>query len=101
MERFKDTCSDGMIQDFFESIYCLLYVLKVQFQLIKFPYHITSTVCCRLFADILNDMAIFMEILAPSFPWMFTPIVCTAGVCKVSVVILQVMLLFTACFYVY
>ncbi|CAG2228046.1 RUS1 family protein homolog,RUS1 family protein C16orf58 homolog,RUS1 family protein C16orf58 [Mytilus edulis] len=36
----------------------------------------------RLFADILNDLAIFMEILAPSFPWLFTPIVCTAGVCK-------------------
>ena len=38
----------------------------------------------RLFADILNDIAIFLEILAPSFQSMFTVIVCTAGVFKVS-----------------
>ncbi|XP_061188413.1 RUS family member 1-like [Saccostrea echinata] len=36
----------------------------------------------RLFADILNDLAIFMEIMAPNFKTYFTPIVCTAGVCK-------------------
>ncbi|XP_071110921.1 RUS family member 1-like [Haliotis cracherodii] len=37
----------------------------------------------RLFADILNDFAIFLEILAPNFPRQyFTPIVCVAGVCK-------------------
>ncbi|KAK6190597.1 hypothetical protein SNE40_002428 [Patella caerulea] len=36
----------------------------------------------RLFADILNDFAIFLEILAPNFKPIFTPIVCTAGVCK-------------------
>lgn len=36
----------------------------------------------RLFADILNDMAIFMEILAPYFKAYFTAIVCTAGLCK-------------------
>ncbi|KAK3085163.1 hypothetical protein FSP39_025248 [Pinctada imbricata] len=34
------------------------------------------------FADILNDFAIFIEILAPNFKPLFTPIVCTAGVCK-------------------
>lgn len=36
----------------------------------------------RLFADILNDLAIFLEILAPSFPGVFTGIVCVAGVFK-------------------
>ncbi|XP_029462688.1 RUS1 family protein C16orf58 homolog isoform X2 [Rhinatrema bivittatum] len=36
----------------------------------------------RLFADILNDLAIFMEIMAPAFPACFTFIVCTAGLCK-------------------
>lgn len=36
----------------------------------------------RLFADILNDLAIFIEILAPNFKSIFTPLVCTAGVCK-------------------
>ncbi|KAM4698028.1 RUS family member 1 isoform 2-T2 [Rhinophrynus dorsalis] len=35
-----------------------------------------------LFADLLNDIAIFMEILAPVFPAFFTLIVCAAGVCK-------------------
>lgn len=36
----------------------------------------------RLFADVLNDIAMFMEILAPFFPAFFTLIVCTAGVFK-------------------
>lgn len=36
----------------------------------------------RLFADILNDIAMFMEILAPFFPAYFLLIVCTAGVFK-------------------
>lgn len=36
----------------------------------------------RLFADILNDIAIFLEILAPSFQSMFTVTVCVAGVLK-------------------
>ncbi|XP_047427944.1 RUS1 family protein C16orf58 homolog [Mugil cephalus] len=36
----------------------------------------------RLFADGLNDIAMFMEILAPYFPAFFTLIVCTAGVFK-------------------
>lgn len=36
----------------------------------------------RLFADVLNDIAMFMEILAPYFPAFFTLIVCTAGVFK-------------------
>ncbi|XP_055008473.1 RUS1 family protein C16orf58 homolog isoform X2 [Boleophthalmus pectinirostris] len=35
----------------------------------------------RLFADVLNDVAMFMEILAPFFP-SFLAIVCTAGVFK-------------------
>ncbi|XP_018588192.2 RUS family member 1 isoform X1 [Scleropages formosus] len=36
----------------------------------------------RLVADVLNDVAMFMEILAPSFPACFTLIVCIAGVFK-------------------
>ncbi|XP_039186382.1 RUS family member 1 isoform X4 [Crotalus tigris] len=32
----------------------------------------------RLFADVLNDVAIFMEIMAPAFPACFTLIVCTS-----------------------
>uniref|UniRef100_A0A7N8YE20 RUS family member 1 n=1 Tax=Mastacembelus armatus TaxID=205130 RepID=A0A7N8YE20_9TELE len=36
----------------------------------------------RLFADVLNDIALFMEILAPYFPACFTLIVCTAGIFK-------------------
>ncbi|XP_041829665.1 RUS1 family protein C16orf58 homolog [Melanotaenia boesemani] len=36
----------------------------------------------RLFADVLNDIAMFMEILAPYFPTCFTLIVCTAGIFK-------------------
>ncbi|KAK5609123.1 hypothetical protein CRENBAI_015808 [Crenichthys baileyi] len=39
----------------------------------------------RLFADVLNDIAMFMEILAPHFPAGFTLIVCTAGVFKAIV----------------
>lgn len=34
----------------------------------------------RLFADVLNNAAFFMEILAPFFPALFLLIVCTAGV---------------------
>uniref|UniRef100_A0A671Y9X2 RUS family member 1 n=1 Tax=Sparus aurata TaxID=8175 RepID=A0A671Y9X2_SPAAU len=36
----------------------------------------------RLFADVLNDFAMFLEILAPYFPAFFTLIVCTAGIFK-------------------
>ncbi|XP_053194485.1 RUS1 family protein C16orf58 homolog [Scomber japonicus] len=36
----------------------------------------------RLFADVLNDIAMFMEILAPFFSPFFTMIVCTAGIFK-------------------
>ncbi|KAJ8402639.1 hypothetical protein AAFF_G00367220 [Aldrovandia affinis] len=36
----------------------------------------------RLVADILNDIAMFMEIVAPNFPAFFTLIVCTAGIFK-------------------
>ncbi|CAL8274607.1 unnamed protein product [Lota lota] len=36
----------------------------------------------RLFADVLNDFAMFMEIVAPNFPASFTLIVCTAGIFK-------------------
>ncbi|KAG7334677.1 hypothetical protein KOW79_001273 [Hemibagrus wyckioides] len=36
----------------------------------------------RLFADVLNDVAMLMEITAPHFPPFFTLIVCLAGVFK-------------------
>lgn len=36
----------------------------------------------RLFADILNDLAMFLEILAPFFKTYFTFIICVAGVGK-------------------
>ncbi|KAG7459919.1 hypothetical protein MATL_G00215690 [Megalops atlanticus] len=36
----------------------------------------------RLVADVLNDIAMFMEIVAPNFPTCFTLIVCIAGVFK-------------------
>ncbi|XP_077475231.1 RUS family member 1 [Stigmatopora argus] len=36
----------------------------------------------RLVADILNDVAMFMEILAPFYPSCFTWIVCTSGIFK-------------------
>ncbi|CAG07219.1 unnamed protein product [Tetraodon nigroviridis] len=36
----------------------------------------------RLFADILNDIAMFMDILAPYFPAFFTLIMCVSGVFK-------------------
>ncbi|XP_037111869.1 RUS1 family protein C16orf58 homolog isoform X2 [Syngnathus acus] len=39
----------------------------------------------RLFADILNDFAMFMEILAPFFPAWFTLIACTSGLFKAVV----------------
>lgn len=38
---------------------------------------------CRLFADILNDFAMFIEILAPHLPAFFTPIMCVSGIFKV------------------
>lgn len=37
---------------------------------------------CRLMADIMNDFAIFLEIVAPIIPGLFTIIVCFAGLCK-------------------
>ncbi|XP_031428380.1 RUS1 family protein C16orf58 homolog isoform X1 [Clupea harengus] len=36
----------------------------------------------RLFADILNDIAMFIEILAPHYPPLFTLIICIAGIFK-------------------
>lgn len=45
---------------------------------------VCSSLAPRLFADVLNDVAMFMEILAPFFPPFFTLIVCIAGVFKVN-----------------
>ncbi|KAJ7989540.1 hypothetical protein DPEC_G00305600 [Dallia pectoralis] len=39
----------------------------------------------RLVADVLNDIAMFMEIMAPNFPACFTLIVCSAGILKAIV----------------
>ncbi|KAI8506093.1 hypothetical protein Bbelb_164460 [Branchiostoma belcheri] len=39
----------------------------------------------RLFADIVNDFSIFLELVAPAFPLFFTGIVCVAGVGKAIV----------------
>lgn len=39
----------------------------------------------RLVADILNDVANFLELLAPLFPSVFLLIVCSASVAKVGV----------------
>ncbi|KAF5914656.1 hypothetical protein HPG69_005153 [Diceros bicornis minor] len=36
----------------------------------------------RLFADILNDVAMFLEIMAPVYPICFTMIVCTSNLAK-------------------
>ncbi|XP_045849144.1 RUS family member 1 isoform X1 [Meles meles] len=38
----------------------------------------------RLFADILNDVAMFLEIMAPIYPIFFTMTVCTSNLAKVS-----------------
>ena len=47
--------------------------------------HLLLASVFRFFADILNDVAIFLEILAPHFTLYFTLIVCVAGLCKVHV----------------
>ena len=38
----------------------------------------------RLVADILNDVATFLELLAPLFPSIFLYIVCMASISKVG-----------------
>ncbi|XP_022382105.1 RUS1 family protein C16orf58-like isoform X3 [Enhydra lutris kenyoni] len=40
----------------------------------------------RLFADILNDVAMFLEIIAPIYPIFFTVIVCTSNLAKETLV---------------
>lgn len=47
-------------------------------------FNVVISFLSRLFADVLNDIAMFMEILAPYFPGCFTVIVCTAGIFKVK-----------------
>ena len=39
---------------------------------------------CRLAADVFNDLAIFLELLAPFFPGFFLLIVCSATLSRVS-----------------
>ena len=41
----------------------------------------------RLVADILNDVALFLELLAPLFPFMFMMIICAASAAKVTPII--------------
>ena len=47
----------------------------------------------RLFADIINDAAIFLEIMGPHFPDIFTFIICVSGVLKVSYLFIAEMFL--------
>jgi hypothetical protein len=49
-------------------------------KIIKFWY--------RLVADILNDVATFLELLAPLFPTLFLYIVCVASLSKVCYIII-------------
>lgn len=60
---------------------------KINLVIIMNPCDVLSSVfsfLTRLFADVLNDIAMFMEILAPYSPAFFTLIVCTAGIFKVK-----------------
>ena len=45
------------------------------------------TVICRLVADILNDIALCLDLLAPIFPVLFMTIICASSVTKVSIMI--------------
>lgn len=69
--------------------WCTGYTLKKKGSpvIIMNPFDVLCPFClflARLFADVLNDIAMFMEILAPHFPAFFTLIVCTAGIFKVN-----------------
>lgn len=44
---------------------------------------VTAHCWCRLFADILNDAAICLELLSPVFKANFRLIVCLVGICRV------------------
>lgn len=64
-----------------------LYIKKGSLVIIMNPFDVLCPfflLLARLFADVLNDIAMFMEILAPHFPAFFTLIVCTAGIFKVN-----------------
>lgn len=69
-----------------------LYGTKIQNIIFKwFDFtHLFFIFFNRLFADVLNDIAMFMEILAPYFPACFTMIVCTAGLFKVKIQIIKI-----------
>ena len=45
------------------------------------------TVIYRLVADILNDIALCLDLLAPIFPMLFMTIICASSVTKVCIVI--------------
>lgn len=73
---------------------CVFFPQQIQIQWLKrcgFSYNCVLLVLLssRLFADILNDIAMFIEILAPYYPPLFTLIVCIAGVFKVHTVTLN------------
>lgn len=36
----------------------------------------------RWMADILNDMAMFLELISPNFPSLFLPLICTSSLLK-------------------
>jgi hypothetical protein len=48
---------------------------------------LTDSLACswRFFADITNDVGMALELVAPSLPSMFVPILCTASIMRVRV----------------
>ena len=56
-------------------------------QVKHYMLHITLAHSHRFIADILNDMAIFLELISPMFPAIFLLILCIASITKVTMVI--------------
>lgn len=53
-------------------------------EFVQFDVFVNFSLCFfRLFADILNDVAMFVDILAPYFPAFFTLITCVSGIFRV------------------
>ena len=67
------------LSHFYSSLATLL-----MFALLHILMHVYSH---RFIADILNDTAIFLELISPMFPAIFLLILCIASVTKVTMVI--------------
>lgn len=81
---------DGWLREFIECV-CPRDPsrLHVHMLLPPLPLSFRTDLDCnakfwRLVADIMNDLANFLELLAPLFPAFFLFIVCAASVSKVS-----------------